>query len=217
VSLVTDIVAITGAGAGLLTAAATWRKSGKEARSAREKLAQLRDEISTKADAPSFVIYDSHRGIGPFDFQEENYNGADGRVRILDDEGGQAKGILAIERTTREGTFVAWLSSYATPGGHGERMPRSSTAAVSRRFSARFDARTVGGSHELVVRLKAEDETPERIGRFVERISSDSWVRIEAFFQISPMRDFRLRFEDRRVTDVPSTLQIRDFVFAEHA
>jgi hypothetical protein len=95
-------------------------------------------------------------------------------------------------------------------------MPRSSTAAASRKLSAKFKARVVGGPHELVVRLKAEDETPERIGRAVATITSEAWVPVEAFFQISPTRDFRLRFEDRGVANAPSTLQIRDFVFAEH-
>jgi len=214
---VSDIVALTGAAAGLLTAAAAWRKSSSEARSAHHQFGQLRGAISTKADAPFSVIYDSRGGFGPFDFTEQLYQGADGHLRLLDDEaGGKERAILAIERTTREGTFAAWLNSYATPGGPAERMPREITAAPSRWLSARFEARTVGGPHELVVRLKAEDETPERIGRYVQKITTDAWVPIEAFFQISSNRDFRLRIEDREVANVPSSLQIRNFVFAEH-
>jgi hypothetical protein len=181
----------------------------------RERVANLGDAVSYRtADAKSSTIYDSRNGFDRFDFDLQSSDGAKAELSVED---GQVKdGVLNLLRTNTEGRMTIWVKRYVVDGNSVDVIPRRSSIPGTRKVRVECEARTMGGPQTLLLIIKGMGAPAgEYLGQQRQRLTSQGWVPIDAYFQFPVTQDCRLRFDDRSVDKAQSALQIRNLVVTE--
>jgi hypothetical protein len=83
---------------------------------------------------------------------------------------------------------------------------------------ASCEAKAVGGEHTLLFVMKAEN-SPDGVHMADkrQRVTSNEWVALDAYFRVSPGQNCHFRIDDRSVSAPNSSIQIRKLVLAERA
>jgi hypothetical protein len=122
-----------------------------------------------------------------------------------------------LRRTNNDGRVAVLLASYFVGGSPSSVMRGRPGTGEVRRLRVQGEARVVGGgSQTMVVRIKGVGDPPQTyLGEQRERLTSDAWKEFTALFELPFDKDCHVRFDDRSVTDPPSTLELRDVVVWE--
>ena len=200
--------------------AAEIEKLQAEAELTRAQAKQLTDNLNNLSDKVGYklpettqaneaILYSSETSDS-FDFRLVKVDNADGEVEVKE-------GILFIRRTNTAGTLQVWLESYKYPGKPSERMlQKNENISGDRKLRISCEIKSVAGEHTLVFILKGEgDPNGVHIAEKRQRVTSNEWTPMEAYFRVSPAKNCRLRIDDRSVSAAGSSVQIRRLVFAE--
>jgi hypothetical protein len=197
-------------------------KTKTETEKMRLELKNLADTVKYKlAETTEITIYDSGSDCDPhhfegkegqfFDTNKWKHSGSTGRGRLIIDE---QRGIINIQRTNKEGRYELWLRHYLYNNGNRTILPGNEIIAGKRKLRISFEAKAVGGSHHLRFVLK-DDKTKDWLANEKLKIARNDWVQHELFFHISPTANCVLRIDNEDVSHSPSSVQIRNLVFAE--
>jgi|SRR5579864_6378 len=164
-------------------------------------------------DSESVVLYDASGGFSRFDFSFEPRDAAEGRLTFAD---GETKDeILIVERSNTQGMVMLKLNSYSIRGSRATRLP-SIVAGAKRRLRAEMEVRVLGGAHTMLLAIKEEGSAPgHHLAEWRERVESDAWKPVDAYFEFPAVNETYLRILDRSVAKAPSSLQIRRLVLTE--
>ena len=165
------------------------------------------------ASTKTATLYDSSGGFTPFDFKVESRADAKGRVTLIDDD--VKDGILSLERTNEQGTMMVVFNAYAIRGSSASTIPPG-TPGRSRRMRAELEARVLGGAQTIVLAIKdPESEPGKHLAEWRERLDSDGWKSIDAYFKFPADRKCLFRVLNRSVAKAPSSFQMRNLVLTE--
>jgi hypothetical protein len=166
-----------------------------------------------RANLDVTTIYDGRQGFSGFDFVANPWAGAEGRIVLLDDD--LKDGILSLERTNAEGTMRLELKCYQINGSTATMLPPGQPGAT-RKLRAELEARTLGAEHTILLVIKdPKSGRGEHLGEWRERLVSENWTSIEAYFEFTAAGAALFRIDDRSVSHAPSSLQVRRLVLAE--
>jgi len=168
---------------------------------------------------PEHLLYDSRTGCDPFDFQFGPGRRYVGNKPI----GPRGSGtysikegcVVDIERDNKDGTYEIWLRKYVHDGADPTLIPKDEQGAGDRKIRVSCEAKVLGGEHTLSFKLKDPENL---VHKYVEerRITSTTWTPIDdIYFHCTRLADFRLRIADQEVSQVPSSVRIRNLVVAE--
>jgi hypothetical protein len=166
--------------------------------------------LSDAAQASEKILYASEHS-DDFNFRVEKIANADGGVTVKD-------GILNISRTNTEGTLQVWLESYSYAGkARLKVLPKNENISGDRRLRVSCEVKAVGGEHTLLFIMKAVNAP---LGQHMaadkrQRVTSNEWVALDAYFRVSPGQDCQLRIDNRSVSAPGSSVQIRKLILAE--
>jgi hypothetical protein len=184
-----------------------------QARQITDNLTNLSDKVGYKlpdvAEQNETILYTS-ADSDSFDFRVAKVDKAEGELEIED-------GILRISRANTAGTLQLWLESYRYPGkGRQKILPKNENISGDRKLRASCEVRTIGGEHTILFIIKGEN-TPigVHIAEKRERITSNDWTPVDAFFRVPTYQNCHFRIDDRSVSTAGSKLQIRKLVLAE--
>ena len=184
-----------------------------QAKQLTDNLNNLSDKVGYKlpeiAPANETVLYRSEASDN-FDFRLAKVDNAEGEVEVKE-------GILSIRRTNTAGTLQVWLESYEYPGKPPQRMlEKDEDISGDRKLRVSCEVKAVGGEHTILFILKGEgDPNGVHMAEKRQRITSNEWTPLEAYFRVSPAKNCRLRIDDRSVSASGSSVQIRKLVLAE--
>lgn len=171
-------------------------------------------------DMEEVFIYDSSKSSEPYDFkgvggqcwheEEWTHKGPKGQGSLKFEDGN----ILNIQRINTGGRFEVWLQRYLYDDVERECIPKNELIAGKRKIRVSCQVKVVGGEHSLDFVWKNKETTLayQRV-----RVSTNEWLPINLYFQLSPLVDCLLRVDDLEVSRVPSSIQIRNLVIAERA
>jgi hypothetical protein len=112
--------------------------------------------------------------------------------------------------------MTIWVKRYVVDGNSVDVIPRRSSIPGTRKVRVECEARTMGGPQTLLLIIKGMGAPAgEYLGQQRQRLTSQAWVPIDAYFQFPVTQDCRLRFDDRSVDKAQSALQIRNLVVTE--
>jgi hypothetical protein len=151
------------------------------------------------------VVYDSSKGFSPFDLKLDLRDKAEGRISLVDE--GVKDAILNLQRRNTAGVAMLKLETRRFPPGEpGSRH----------RVRVELDARILGSAHTVLVAIKGDGSGPgEHIAEWRERLESETWKSIDAYFDYATTRTSYVRLLDRSVAKAPSSLQIRNLVVTQ--
>jgi hypothetical protein len=235
-SIVTTL--LSGLLSGIVVAVLTYlfsrRKTNAEIRKLEAETEKIRVEISKSVDNISATVnyklsnkseqtiyQSSTRQIG-YDFRGHEdfvWKSIDGKdVAIGQKARGNLEfeegGVLNIRRTNTEGRFQIWLQRYIYDGVEKTSIPRDDLISGLRSLRVSCEVKVVGGEHTLRFLLKNEKDN-KWLGQEERRITSDTWTKLNMYFQIPPSEECRLRIDDEQVSHAPSSVQITSIVLAE--
>jgi cell division protein FtsB len=200
--------------------AAEIEKLQAEAELTRAQAKQLTDNVNNLSDkvgyklpeiaqASEAILYTSETS-DTFDFRLVKVGGGDGEVEVKE-------GILYIRRTNTEGGLQIWLESYKYPGKPPQRvLEKSEDISGDRKLRISCEVKAVAGEHTIVFTLKGEgDPDGVHMADKRQRVTSNEWMPLEAYFRVSPAKTCRFRIDDRSVSMAGSSVQIRKLVLAE--
>jgi hypothetical protein len=176
-------------------------------------LTNLSDKVGYKlsdvADVNEAILYSSERS-DTFDFRLAKIDSAEGELEVK-------AGILSITRSNSAGTLQIWLESYDYLGvAHRRLLPKNESISGDRKLRASCEIKAIGGEHTILFLIKGEkDPGGLHMAEKRQRITSDEWLAVDAYFRVSPGRDCHFRIDDRSVSAPGSSLQIRKLVLAE--
>jgi hypothetical protein len=200
--------------------AAEIEKLKAEAELTRAQAKQLTDNLNNLSDKVGYklpevtpaneaILYTSEASDS-FDFRLVKVDNADGELEVKE-------GILSIRRTNTAGTLQVWLESYTYPGKPPQRMlEKNEDISGDRKLRVSCEVKAVAGEHTILFILKGEgDPNGVHMAEKRQRITSNEWTPLEAYFRASPAKNCRLRIDDRSVSASGSSAQIRKLVLAE--
>jgi hypothetical protein len=76
------------------------------------------------------------------------------------------------------------------------------------------EVRSTNGRHEVIWVVK-ERERGDRLSEHREIVDRNEWKAVDAVFRVPPPEDCYLRFEDQELTEVNSSLHIRNLILSE--
>jgi hypothetical protein len=175
--------------------------------------AQIDGTIEEVTQSRPDVLYDGRRAMSRDDFHADWIDDAQGDLTVDQDAAGPC---LALRRTNHDGRVAIRLERYVG-GGDAANLIRGRPGPGTRRLRVQGEARVVGGgSQTLLVRIKGlGDPAQTYLGERRERLTSDEWHEFDGLFELPADKDCQLRFDDRSVTDPPSTLEIRKLLVSE--
>lgn len=177
---------------------------------------RLKDVLLSLIGHKKTIYYDSRRNCKRSDFRgiggqvwsnSENQSvGPIGQGELTVETGG----ILSVERTNKEGRFEVWLRQYKYDNVESEYLPERPLITGTRNIRLTCEAKVTDGKHTLLFLFKDRitDKSPDPPKE--EVISSNEWNAIDLTFLLSPKATYHLRIDDQKVSQVPSTLQIRN-------
>lgn len=177
-----------------------------------------RDRASISSTVAEQILYDMSQGHDPFDFK-----GVEGRRYIGDKPTGpkglgrltiEPNGVLNLQRENTEGRFEIHLCRYRYGDSEQTMVPKNELVSGERKLRVSCEAKVIGGEHTLRFVLK----NPDNLGGLPYenvRVASNEWTPIDVYFQCTPSVGFFLRIDDQDVSQVPSSVQIRELVVAE--
>jgi len=184
------------------------------------EIENLSEAVQRLGDTAERVIYDATKSCSRYDFrdvegrmwssEENKFVGPKGKGLLRIEEGG----ILNIERTNTEGRFEIWLEKYAYNDEVHEVLPKNEIIAGARKLRVSCQAKTVDSKHTLHFVIK-DPSTGAAPAQKLVRVSGNEWSFIDFILLVSPSIDCVLRIYDRDVSEVPSSVQIRNLRLAE--
>lgn len=225
------ISVLTGAVSGIVVALAnhwlTKRKTAAEieklqaeAELTRAQARQITDNLNNLSDKISYKLPDVARSNETILYSSNNSDAFDFRVVKVDHAEGEftvQDGILYINRTNSVGTLQIWLENYLYAGKpHLKILPKNENIAGDRKLRVSCEVKAVGGEHTLLLVIKGEN-TPGgvHLGDKRQRVASNEWLSVDAYFRVSPGQNCHFRIDDRNVSAPNSSVQIRKLVVAE--
>jgi hypothetical protein len=199
--------------------AAEIEKLTAEAELTRAQTKQITDKVTNLSDKvgytlPDFtatnesILYNSHDS-DTFDYRIVRLEKAEGELEVKD-------GILSIRRGNNSGTLQVWLESYHYEGRVRKLLPKNESISGDRKLRVSGEVKTVGGEHTIVFIVKAEmAPVGEHLAEKRLRVTSNEWMSIDGYFRFPPDVNCQLRIDNRSVSAVGSSLQIRNLVVAE--
>jgi hypothetical protein len=218
-------------GGGAISAIAAWltyrlnkKKSVLEIEKFNLEVAKLKSEVDYKlSPLQEHVLFDSRKGVDGFDVDIRGASldhgqpvGA-GKHKILDGK------VINIERTNQVGRYEVVLMQIEYQSNKRTYVPANLAIAGKRKILVRYLAKAIGGEHQVKTVLKSTGTDGKgKDGKWLASKDDDiecqdQWQEIECFFLVDPTEDFFIRFDDRGVAVVPSSLQIKDIVVTEKA
>jgi len=199
--------------------AAEIEKLQAEASLSRAQAQQITDNLTNLSDKVGYKLPDvtedreltlySSTNSDNFDFRLAKIDKADGELQVKD-------GLLSLRRANNLGTLQIWLESYRSGKDNQRTLAKNENISGDRKLRAACEVKAVGAEHTLLFILKGEN-TPSGVhmGEKRQRITSNEWTPMEAYFRVSPGQNCHFRIDDRSVSASSSTLQIRNLVLAE--
>lgn len=184
-----------------------------QAKQLTDSLDNLTDKVGYKlpelAQNNETILYTSEAS-DTFDFRVVKVDNAEGGVEVKD-------GIISIRRTNTSGTLQVWLESYRQPAGSTQRtLLKNENISGDRKLRVSCDVKAVAGEHTILFIIKGEDDPMGvHMAEKRQRVSSNEWTTLEAYFRVSPAKNCRFRMDDRSVSAAGSSLQMRRLILAE--
>ncbi len=161
------------------------------------------------------VIYDGRRGMKGFDFKGvdaiiPNDSSKDigyGKLRF-------ENGVLILERLNKGGRYELHLTNYAYKRKRDEIIPKNPLISGKRELRVSFDAKVTQGRHtvDFVIRSLLKGEWLEHRAEWIDQ---DRWTHFDWSFKIPSSEDCCLRIDDRDVTEIGSSLHLKDLLLIE--
>jgi hypothetical protein len=200
--------------------AAEIEKLQAEAELTRAQAKQITDNFSNLSDKVSYKLPDVAHSNETILYNSDNSDAFDLRVVKVDHAEGEftvKDGILYINRTNTVGSLQIWLENYLYAGRPHQRvLPKNENISGDRKLRVSCEVKAVGGEHTLLFVIKAENApSGMHLADKRQRVSSNEWVSLDAYFRVSPGQNCHFRIDDRSVSAPNSSVQIRKLVLAE--
>ncbi len=168
------------------------------------------------------IVYQSLGSDMGFDFKSKSghsYSTEMG-VEIVSKERGEGavnfeNGVINIERTNKEGRYELWLESYFVNSKHQDMLKKDIISGTKKKYKLNFSAKVVNGEHQLLFTFKGL-EKGTILARTEKVIKNISWTDFTIYFVVDPNENFRLRIDDYNMVNLPSSIQLKNFLLVEN-
>jgi len=125
-----------------------------------------------------------------------------------------AKLKLNIKRTDVLGRYEIWLQRYIYDGIELAHIPINDLIAGKRKLRISCQAKSIGGEHHLDFVIK-DEKTGYVPAHSKQKIVGNNWTPVDLYFQVTPTENYILRIYDQEISNIPTSVQIRNLVLAE--
>jgi predicted nucleotide-binding protein with TIR-like domain len=146
------------------------------------------------------------------DFDDEWRDGARGRFDV---EGDHDEAVLAIQRDNAAGDVVVYLTSYRDGGSRAPAISAERVEMGQREVRVELDVQA-SADCTFLIQLKALDAPGgQYVGEKRVRLDAGGSRTVRASFAITTIADFRVRLQQRSVSNAPSRLEVRRLAVTE--
>jgi hypothetical protein len=123
--------------------------------------------------------------------------------------------LINVERFDNEGRFCLVLINYTRDGKNAEYINSDLALSSKRKILVSCEVKSLKGTSHTLDFVLREKGTFEWLSSKSFKFHSQQWIKVEAYLNAGPDKDFYLKIYDHDVEQPPSSIQIKNLKLSE--